>query len=95
MKAGQRVIQIPFTVGDEHEREHQRSLCCLVDVVVPPRTAYVIPTLPHDSAGKPGRLHAQEQWQVLAREDREHQTLETEWEELQQRQQQRQGWHEQ
>ena len=63
----------------------------MVDVVVPPRTAYTTPALPHDSTGAPARLRANERWQVLAREDGEHEALQHEVCLLQQRQATRQA----
>ena len=56
MVAGTRRIVIPFTVGDEHEKEQAKGLCSMVDIVVPPRTAYLLPTLPRGSDGQPARL---------------------------------------
>ena len=71
MTAGSKHIAVPFTVGDEHEREQEKVLCSMVDMVVPPRTPYLLPTLPHDSCGKPARLRAHEVWHVQAHSDEE------------------------
>ena len=56
LTVGSRQVSVPFTVGDEHDTERGRVLCSMVDMVVPPRTPYLLPTLPHDSCGKPARL---------------------------------------
>ena len=71
MTVGSKRIEVPFTVGDEHEQEEERLLCSMIDMVVPPRTPYLLPTLPHDSCGRPARLNAHEVWHVQVRSDEE------------------------
>ena len=47
----------------------------MVDMVVPPRTPYLLPTLPHNSCGKPARLKAHEVWYVQAQSEEEEEVV--------------------
>ena len=71
MQVGSKRVQVPFLVGDERSTEEESSLCSAVDMVVPPRTAYLCPTLPLIGQGKPARLRAKEVWQVRPQDEDE------------------------
>ena len=43
LTVGSKIIDVPFTVGDEQATEQDKALCSMVDVIVPPHTAYLLP----------------------------------------------------
>ena len=63
-----RRMAIPFTVGDETSDERARPVFSVQDVVVPPRSAYMIRALPHSSASQLEKLTAHQTWWVAPRE---------------------------
>ena len=69
-------MQVPFTIGDEsqgkavEEEKEETALYAVEDMVVPPRSGYMVPAKPRE-----GALTAWEMWAVKPRTDAETEEL--------------------